>query len=223
MAFGPLMQCIVNGFTVLMRPPRTDEASYYLPGIQSLAVTRTLGMRTAPVLQDEQEHLESLRSDHSKIAWAITVMTGEHPDGLFIGESTLHINEHNKTGNTGSVIFNRDWWGLGIAKHCHKMRTAFAFNQLGLTVLESGYLKGNEASRRALWRSGYEHTGGFELHKKCDNGTWKPMIHMLCVNPRERTWEEVWEDMEEIPHAFLAARERTNTALKWTDSNVEWP
>lgn len=222
MAFGPRMQFAVGELTILMRPFRYDEAERFLVGMQSQNVIETLGLYAGQTLENEQEYLERLREDKDAIGWAICVVRDDHTDGLAIGCSTLNLDRQRQTASSGSVIFDRQWWRRGIATHAHKARTAFAFNQLGLLALESGFIKGNIGSNKALWRSGYEETGGFQLRSKCVNGVWKPVTHMLCVQPSPLTWEYTWGD-QEIPDRFQSARERTRKALDWVHSNVEWP
>lgn len=222
MGFGPRMQFTVGKLTVLMRPFRYDEAERFLVGMQSQNVIETLGLYTGQSLEDEQEYLERLRENEDAIGWAICVLSDEHPDGLAIGCSTLNLDRQRQMASSGSVIFDRQWWRHGIAKHSHMARTSFAFQQLGLLALESSFLQGNVASGRTLWHSGYEETGGFKLRMKCIRGTWQPVTELLCVNPAPGTWEYAWGGME-VREDFLAARERTDIALDWARSNVEWP
>lgn len=222
MAFGPRMQFAVGELTILMRPFYSEEAERFLIGMQSLQVVETLGTYFGQTLEDEQEFLERIRENKDMVGWAICIVDDDHPDGLAIGNSTLNVNRDRLVASSGSVIFDRRWWRRGIAKHAHMARTAFAFNQLGLLALESSFIPGNTGSARALWHSGYEETGGFQLHIKCIRGTWMGLTELLCVNPAPGTWEYAWGGME-VRENFLAARERTKTALKWVDSNVEWP
>lgn len=222
MSFGPRMRFTVGELLILMRPFRHDEAERFLVGMQSLEVIGTLGLYTGQTLEDEQDFLQRLRENKDAIGWAICVVDEDHPDGLAIGCSTLHLDRPRQTASSGSVIFDRSYWRRGIAKHAHKARTAFAFNQLGLLSLESGYLQGNIGSCKALWHSGFEETGGFKLRMKCICGTWQPVVDLLCVNPAPGIWEYAWGGME-VRENFLAARERTVRALGWATSNVEWP
>lgn len=222
MVFGPRMQFPVGEHGILMRPFQSEEAERFLMGMQSQKVIETLGMYAGQTLEDEQDFLERLRTDKDALGWAICVLSDEHLDGLAIGCSTLNLDRQRQMASSGSVIFDRQWWRHGIAKHAHMARTSFAFQQLGLLALESSFLQGNVASGRTLWHSGYEQTGGFKLRMKCIRGTWQPVTELLCINPTPGIWEYAWGGMK-VRDNFLAARERTNNALDWVRSNVEWP
>lgn len=223
MGFGPRMQFAVGDLNILMRPFKAEDAERFLIGMQSQGVIETLGLYTGQSFEDEQEFLERTRKDENAVIWAVCLVQEEYPDGLAIGTTSLDIKRQRQIASTGSVIFDRQWWGMGIATHCHKARTAFAFQQLGLLALESGFIQGNGGSYKALYRSGYEATGGFELRVKCIRGVWQPIVHLLCVNPIPGVWEYTWGGMA-VREEFLAARERTLEALAWANSKVvEWP
>ena len=222
MAYGPKMQFAVGDHTVLMRPFRQDEAERFLVGMQSLPVIRTIGLWHAQTLENEEEFLKRTAEDENALAWAITVVSDEYPDGLAIGTSSLHLNRVRQFASTGSVIFDRSWWRKGIAKHAHMARTYYAFTALGLLGLESSYLRGNEASSRALRNSGYDETGGFQLRFKCIEGAWEPIVHLLCVNPLPGPWEYAWDGVEIEPR-FVEARRRTQSVLEWASNSISWP
>ena len=62
------------------------------------------------------------------------------------------------------MIGERDCWGQGYATEAMRLRTAYAFNELGLETLTTQVYAPNEASRRALQRAGYREVGWLRRH-----------------------------------------------------------
>jgi [ribosomal protein S5]-alanine N-acetyltransferase len=77
-----------------------------------------------------------------------------------VGVTGIHfIDWPNQHGVTGTLIGDKTVWGKGIAGELMKLRADFAFTQTTLRKLKSGYIEGNEASRRAQMAAGYRESG----------------------------------------------------------------
>ena len=87
----------------------------------------------------------------------------------------LPSNWSNQHATTGTLIGDKSVWGRGIAGEMMRLRADFAFTELPLRKLKSGYLEGNEASRRAQAGAGYREVG--RLRQECfREGRWLDMV-----------------------------------------------
>src|SRR5581483_1650460 len=67
------------------------------------------------------------------------------------------INWRNRWTTGGLVIGERSAWGRGYASDVVRIRTRFAFGELGLHRIEGQTM--NPAMRRVYEKSGYRHEG----------------------------------------------------------------
>lgn len=104
----------------------------------------------------EEEYFDRvMRSDQTEVAFAIETLDGEH-----IGFSGIHqIDWRNGVGRTGTVIGRKEYWGQGYGSDAIHVRTRYAFEVLGLRLLLSEVMGGNEASLKALQKAGYREVG----------------------------------------------------------------
>jgi RimJ/RimL family protein N-acetyltransferase len=97
--------------------------------------------------------------------WAI-----HDSDDRHVGFIGLHaINWRHRWAIGGIVIGARDCWGRGIATDAVRVRTRFAFDQLGLHRIE-GHTT-NPAMRRVYEKCGYRHEGTYRS-KFYRDGRW---------------------------------------------------
>ena len=153
--YGPRLQ----GARVTLAPPRPEYVDDYLRWFGDPLVTRYLTMRNPPSRQQEVEFLERMASNDSDVFWSI--LLGER----HIGSIGIHgIDWRNRTAITGVMIGERDCWGQGFATESMRLRTRYAFQELGLETLTTHVNSDNEASRRALQRAGYRQAGVLRRH-----------------------------------------------------------
>lgn len=176
--FGPIYNFeLRDGSEARLAPPRSDNLSPLVENgaMQSLSVTRYLGLQHALTLEDEREWFDKCRTDPSSIVWGIEHRRDEDGDWRFVGVSSLHKHENPGnmleagTATSGICIFDEDYWGLGLASAAHKARTWHAFKQLGLIRIASEVFAPNEGSSRAIESVGYYQTG-IERNKRMHAG-----------------------------------------------------
>lgn len=189
-------------------------------GLQSLTVTKYLGMSMAPVLEDEYEWFAKARSDETTVSWGIYLVDGKQRK--LIGNTGLSsINRDVMSyAVSGFLIFRPEYWGKGIASACHKARTYYACTQLGVHQIRSAVFDGNTGSRIALERVGYvpifhERNRGFV------DGEYIGATSFSLINPLEISWNHWWHGDEPSPE-FIAARERTLEALEWGKKHISF-
>ncbi|MGI8826555.1 MAG: GNAT family N-acetyltransferase [Chloroflexota bacterium] len=148
--YGP----ILRGQSISLEPPRREDIPLYLAWFADTQVTRTLLARFVPGEKQEEEWLERAASGEAQVFWRIVLQ------GRTIGGTGLHdIDWINRHASSGMFIGERAEWGKGYASETVALRTAYAFEELGLERLESESLVNNLAMHRALQKSGYREIG----------------------------------------------------------------
>jgi [ribosomal protein S5]-alanine N-acetyltransferase len=174
--YGP----VIDGKLARLRPPKAEEAASLSTWFEDLEVTRFLELRHPPSVEMEKEFLDRVARDPNTVWWAV-----EH-DGRLVGGTGIHdIDWKNGFGTTGTVIADKKVWGKGLGREVMQLRAEYAFTQLPLRKLKSGYLGGNEASARAQKAAGYKEVGRWTGDRFID-GHW--VDHVLTELLRE-DWE----------------------------------
>ncbi len=97
----------------------------------------------------------SSKAGSDNVVFAIETLDGRH-----IGTSGIHfIDFRHGTCMTGSLIGEKDEWGKGFGTDASRVRAAYCFEVLGLRMLYTAYLDGNESSRRMSEKNGYREYG----------------------------------------------------------------
>lgn len=220
MAFGQIMRLKVGELDIELAPlSREVMAEFISPGLQQHSVTRYMLLSTAPVLEDEYEWYEKLRTSTTDIVWGIYDISD---DGRkLIGATGIHQISSTPiaTGTTGVVIFRSEYWGKGIATAIHKARTWYAFYHKGLVCLNSSVLVGNAASLKALETCGYRATH-VNRNIKFVEGELKHEQCVECLNPDTVAWRRWW-GKDRPSQAAIKARQRAVQAMEWAFEHVE--
>lgn len=99
------------------------------------------------------ERYGEMREDD--VAWAIETLEGKH-----IGFSGLHQISHiHKTAISGTVLGDKQVWGNGYGTDAARVRARYAFDVLGLRLVMSAILEGNERSLGMQKKVGYQEVG----------------------------------------------------------------
>jgi Acetyltransferases, including N-acetylases of ribosomal proteins len=148
---------------------------------EDMEVTRFLLLRNPPGIEAEKEWLDRMARDPDQVVWVV-----EHK-GAPVGTTAIHaIDWKNGFGTTGTVIGDKRVWGKGLGRELMQLRARYAFTQLPLRKLKSGYLDGNEASARAQVAAGYREVGRYKADLFADGG-WRD--HVMTEVMRE-DWEK---------------------------------
>lgn len=219
MAFGPIMQLKVGELDIRLAPIAREEVGAFVsPGMQQASVTHYLSRQYAPVLEDEQDWFDKVRKANTQVVWGIWVKVGD--EWKIIGSTSLFDiqRKHIHQAISGSLIFDKSYWGRGIASHIHKARTWYAFKHMGLHRITSAVLHGNPASSKALAKSGYAYVYT-ERNYKFSNGELRHEDCFECLNPKEDFWKQWWHG-DRVPKKSLEARKISREAMEWAEKNV---
>jgi len=174
-------------------PPRAEFIEAWCRWFADTEVTRYLKKRFVPTPKGEAVWLERMAHSPETVVWGMLV------GNKLIGNSALMaINWRHRHARSGTVIGEKAYWGKGYAKESMALRTAYAFEELGLERIETQVFEGNDASRRALVATGYRELG-VRRHQVLINGRW----HDAWVGEILR---EDWEARRRAP----AGRRRPN-------------
>jgi RimJ/RimL family protein N-acetyltransferase len=137
---------------------------------EDMEVTRFLKLRFPPSIEAEHEWLDRVAKAPDHVQWVIEL------NGAAVGTTGIvKIDWSNGFGTTGTVIGDRSVWGRGIGREVMQLRAKYAFTQLPLRKLKSGYIEGNEASARAQAAAGYREVGRWREDHFVD-GEWRDEI-----------------------------------------------
>jgi hypothetical protein len=119
----------------------------------------------------------------------------------------------------GIMIFDKSYWGKGIASAVHRASLLYAFRELGLVRIKSAVLHGNEGSLRAMTKSGFTVVYT-ERNTHFRSGKSRHQDNLECLNPDEWAWR-LWWGADRPTRKSIEARAKTLEALQWAEKNVE--
>ena len=148
----------------------TDRAAHFenaLRWFNDPGVTARLALNLGVTRAMESDFFDRMeRAAPASFHWAILDETGRHIG--FISLENVELLQRNASG--GLILGERDAWGRGYATDAVRVRTRFAFDELGLHRIEGhticpamcrvyekcGYVREGVA-RQKLWRGGRWH------------------------------------------------------------------
>lgn len=156
----------------------------YVLWLNDPVVTELLLIGDLPLTRlAEREWLEQAeRGTESDVVFAIETLDGQH-----IGTSGIHrIDYRHGTAMTGSFIGEASLWGKGYGTDAARVRAKYCFEVLGLRMLMSSTLEGNDRSLRMQQAVGAEVIGRWPK-RYWKRGMWRDEV-LTCLT-RER-WAE---------------------------------
>lgn len=231
MAFGPTIRMKIpardeSPKLTIELAPLTSAVMHEFVGdtgrLQSLEVTRFLGHRLSPVIEDEMEWFEKVRKDKESVVWGVWIVDGA--TRTLIGNTSLNGIETFPAGiiqATSGVMLFKPFWGKGIASYIHRARTWYAFSELGITRIKSAVIQGNAASKRALEKCGY--TQVYVEYNTClVDGRLHAQDNLECLNPLDPFWS-LWWGERIASEVDREARKKSLAALEWAKQHLELP
>lgn len=152
MAFG------YEGKKVRLVPlDKTKHFENCLKWLNDPEVTQFLLAGSYPITRiQEEDWFESMSRSKDSVIFAIETLDSH----THIGNSGLHhIDLLNGTATSGSFIGVPELWGRGFGSDAAYTRTEYAFDVLGLRLLMTAYLEGNERSKRMSEALGFKEYG----------------------------------------------------------------
>lgn len=211
MGFGPRFEIPhrIRGCPVVitMRPARDGDAE----GLASLragyATQQFVFARGGKCVKDEEEFLEQARVSRNEILWVVGLERENEAESI-AGITRLASHRGNRF-RSFTLLSNRALWNCGIATATHKLRTWYAFSELGANALNSSYIEHNVGSHKALERVGYVEIGrNWRAH--LTGGQWRDEVLVACYNPASLAL--LWPSGD-VPILVANAVSKTEAAL----------
>lgn len=159
---------ILHGTQISLVPHQVEFLDTYRRWFADPDVTHYLLLRHPPSPSQEQEWFDHISTSQDEIGWAIMLNDGDQ----LIGSTGLRqIDWRNRHASSGIMIGEKDHWGKGYATEAMRLRTAYAFRELGLEKILTSVIGPNHGSRRALEKAGYRQCGLLRRQRYFD-GTW---------------------------------------------------
>src|SRR6516165_10743659 len=138
----------------LVPPDRTLHLENALVWLNDPEITAMLKHGLGVTRRQEELFFERMETQRDRdFSWAILDEAERH-----IGFIGLHeINWRNRWATGGLFLGERSAWGRGYATDAVRVRTRFAFGELGLHRIEGHTM--NPAMKRVYEKSGYRHEG----------------------------------------------------------------
>lgn len=219
MSLGPIMKLKTDaGLQLEMAPFTREEVVLFANGFSRLSVTQYLSHTQVQTAETEQAWYDGLINDKNRLVWGIWVAEEERK---LIGNFALTDIDRQvlAQATNGIMIFDKSYWGKGIASAVHRASLLYAFKELGLVRVKSAVLHGNGASLRSMEKSGFTVVYT-ERNTHFRHGATRHQDNLECLNPDDWAWRLWWGDDRPTRKA-VEARAKTAEALKWAEKNVE--
>lgn len=144
---------ILRGETVTLEPVHRDDLPLINRWWAIPEVIRYWGGMDVPSQEQTDAWWERSAASRTEVIWMIRA------EEEAIGHSFLSIDWPKRSATSGMLIGEVAAWGKGYAREVVRLRTRYAFEDLGLERLESESVEGNVAMHRALERAGYRRIG----------------------------------------------------------------
>lgn len=180
--YGQTFGITHRGITVTLRAFSKEDIPCLVKGFSSMSTVMYTNMLFAQVYENEVEWFEKTRKSSDVVSWAIVPEGCSEP----IGVTALHdIQAFDGSCTSGIIIWEKSWWGKGVASASHLIRTLFAVDYLNRSTIKSCVRSENPASYKALQRIGYT-IWGTEPDSVWREGNWIETHHLKWFHP-ERT------------------------------------
>jgi RimJ/RimL family protein N-acetyltransferase len=163
--FGP----VIEGERIRLVPMTPEMMPAYVRWFADTEVTRYMGIPFPPTLAEENEWFERTAKSDRDVLWGILI------GDKHIGSTGIHgIDWRNRKAVTGNMIGDKSEWGKGYGSEAVRLRTRYAFAEMGLEKLETEVFLENAGSRRCLEKAGYRQYG-VARHDHWRHNKWHDM------------------------------------------------
>jgi [ribosomal protein S5]-alanine N-acetyltransferase len=173
----------------LVPPDRTLHLGNALRWLNDPEITATIEFYLGVSRRQEEAFFDRIEGQSdNEFTWALLDETERH-----IGFISLHgINWRTRCASGGILVGQSSAWGRGYGTDAVRVRTRFAFEQLGLHRVEGQTF--NPAMKRVYEKCGYQHEGTAR-QKFWRHGRWHD-VELYGI--LERDWYEA-QTRDEAP------------------------
>lgn len=108
-----------------------------------------------------------------------------------IGSLGLHKDHLRSSDNVRMLgyVLSEDYWGRGIVTEASKAILAYAFTDLGLTMVSVHHYSFNHKSRRVIEKCGFTYEGTLRHCIKIYDGN---IYDLVCYSMTKEEWEKLY-------------------------------
>jgi RimJ/RimL family protein N-acetyltransferase len=144
---------VLRGRQISLEPAALDDLPLYQAWRVDPDVLRFMHYRFIGSVQEEEEWYRDVVRSEREVVWSVRL------EGRTIGRTDLGIFWTSRSATSELILGDSSTWGRGFGSEAVRLRTRYAFQELGLERLEATSLAGNVAMHRALEKSGYRRAG----------------------------------------------------------------
>ena len=151
---------MLKGKSVLLRPVKRSDISYFLKWFNDPEVIQYLGMYLPMTEMAEEKFIEELGTTRAKSDALFVIEVIEGASTKPIGNCGLHgINSKDNHATFGIVIGEKDYWSKSYGTEAARLLINYGFQQLNLHRISSTAVAFNERSIRFHKKVGFREEG----------------------------------------------------------------
>jgi RimJ/RimL family protein N-acetyltransferase len=151
---------MLKGKSVLLRPVKRSDISYFLKWFDDPEVTLYLGLYLPTTEMAEEKYIEELGTTRAKSDAVLVIEAIEGDSTRPIGNCGLHeICPKDHNANFGIVIGEKDYWGKGYGTEAARLAINYGFHELNLHRISSSAFAFNERSIEFHRKVGFREEG----------------------------------------------------------------
>ena len=163
---------VLEGKRICLEPLIRDHLATVAKWRGDLEATRyLLILQFPPSPRQHEDWLEKVAASQHDVIWGIL----DRSDDAFVGLCGLEkISWRHRHAVGWTFLGDKQRWRRGLGSEAARLRTSFAFTQLGFEKVMTEIYTGNEASIRMVQRLGFREAGVLRRHRFVD-GLWQDL------------------------------------------------
>jgi len=151
---------MLKGNSVLLRPVKKSDISYFLKWFNDPEVIQYLCLYLPMTEMSEEKYIEELGTTRAKSDAPFVIEVIEGASTKPIGNCGLHqINPKDHNATFGIVIGEKDYWSKGYGTEVSRLIINYGFQQLNLHRISSSAFAFNERSIKLHKKVGFREEG----------------------------------------------------------------
>jgi len=151
---------MLKGKSVLLRPVKRSDISYFLKWFNDPEVIQYVGMYLPMTEMAEEKYIEELGTTRARSDAPFVIEVIEGASTKPIGSCGLHgINSKDNHATFGIVIGEKDYWSKSYGTEAARLLVNYGFQQLNLHRISSTAVAFNERSIKLHKKVGFREEG----------------------------------------------------------------
>jgi RimJ/RimL family protein N-acetyltransferase len=151
---------MLKGKSVLLRPVKRSDISYFLKWFNDLEVLQYLTLYLPMTEMVEEKYIEELGTTRAKSDVLFVIEAIEDASTKPIGNCGLQeVDSKDHKAMFGMVIGEKDYWSKGYGTEAARLLINYGFQQLNLHRVSSGAFAFNERSIKLHKKVGFREEG----------------------------------------------------------------